>query len=189
MWKGKYYAYFILSSSLLGPEMHKCTNEFNPTTLNDVFTVESYDHHLRDSSRRIQQKFNPFKFGFKPFRYFASKLRNVLLIDTRQFWEFWRFFLTITTWCHSDAVKVLEKRMFWWINLLILHILIKVASRYFRPNCGFIMCQFLMLSVCLFMCNFPHAQFYFDYGSSHFALPVRHIQIMHFYGTGHFVTP
>ena len=154
----------------LGTEMYKCTNEFNLTFLNDLFAVESNDHNVRDSSRPIQPKFNPFKFGFKSFRYFASKLRNVLLIDTRQFLSF-DICLTITTWCHSDAAKVLEKRMFWWINLLILHILIKVASRYFRPNCGFIMCQFLMLSVCLFMCNFPHAQFYFDYGSGHFALP------------------
>ena len=47
----------------LGIEMYKCVNGFNPAYLNDLFTAQSNDYHLRDSSRLIQPKFNTFKFG------------------------------------------------------------------------------------------------------------------------------
>ena len=96
----------------LGIEMYKCVNGFNPTYLNDLFTAQSNDYHLRDSSRLIQPKFNTFKFGFKSFKYFDAKLWNVLPIDIKRSESLSIFKRSITAWCHSDAATALERKMF-----------------------------------------------------------------------------
>ena len=96
----------------LGIEMYKCVNGFNPTYLNDLFTAQSNDYNLRDSSRLIQPKFNTFKFGFKSFRYFGAKLWNVLPINIKRSESLSIFKISITAWCHSDAAKALERKIF-----------------------------------------------------------------------------
>ena len=97
---------------LLGIEMYKCVNGFNPTYLNDLFTAQSNDYNLQDSSRLIQLKFNTFKFGFKLFRYFGAKLWNVLPIDIKRS-ESWSIFKrSITARCRSDAAKASESKCF-----------------------------------------------------------------------------
>ena len=64
--------------------MYKCIKETNPTYLNHLFCEQTSDYHLRDSIRLIQPKFNTFKFGFQSFRYFGTKLWNVLPVDIKQ---------------------------------------------------------------------------------------------------------
>ena len=96
----------------LGIELYKCVNGFNTTYLNDLFTAQSNDYHLRHSSRRIQPKFHTFKFGYKSFRYFGAKLWNVLHIDSKPSESLSIFKRSITAWCHSDAAKSLESKIF-----------------------------------------------------------------------------
>ena len=145
----------------LALQMYECVNVFNPTYLNDLFTAQSNDYHLRDSSRLIQPKFNTFKFGFKSFRYFGAKLWNVLPINIKRFESLSIFKRSITAWCHSDAAKALERKIFWSIYfcILSLHSLINVADRHFRPFCSFIMCHFLILFLCLYKGGFNMVSF------------------------------
>ena len=145
----------------LGIEMYKCVNGFNSTYLNDLFTAQSNDYNLRDSSRLIQPKFNTFKFGFKSFKYFGAKLWNVLPIDIKRSESLSISKRSITAWCHSDAAKALEKKMFWPIPycMLSLHSLINVADRHFKLFCSFIMYHFLILLVCLCKCSFDMVSF------------------------------
>ena len=133
-----------------------CVNGFNPTYLNDLFTAQSNDYHLRDSSRLIQPKFNTFKFGFKSFKYFGAKLWNVLLIDIKRSESLSIFKRSITAWCHSDAAKALERKMFWSIHccMLSLHSLINVADRHFKSFCSFVMYHLLIILACLYKCSF-----------------------------------
>ena len=114
----------------LGIEIYECVNGFNPTYLNDLFTAQANDYHLRDSSRLIQPKFNTFKVGCKSFRYSGAKLWNVLPIDIKRSESLSVFKKYLTGWCHSDAAKALEREMFWSIHfcMLSLHSLINVAD-------------------------------------------------------------
>ena len=145
----------------LGIEMYKCVNGFNPTYLNDLFTPQSNDYHHRDSSRLIQPKFNTFKFGFKSFKYFGAKLWNVLYIDIKRSESLSIFKRSIAAWCHSDAAKALDRKMFWSIHccMLSLHSLINVADRHFKSFCSVIMYHFLILLVCLYKWSFNMVSF------------------------------
>ena len=101
------------------------------------------------------------KFGFKSFKYFGAKLWNVLPIDIKRSESLSIFKRSITAWCHSDAAKALEKKMFWPIPycMLSLHNLINVADRHFKSFCSFIMYHFLILLVCLCKCSFNMVSF------------------------------
>ena len=63
---------------------------------------------------------------------------------------------SITAWCHSDAAKALESKMFWSIHfrMLSLHGLINVADRHFRSFCSFIIYHFLIVFIYFYTCSF-----------------------------------
>ena len=59
-------------------EVFKCVRGINPSYLNDMFIDPTSNYDFRHSSRLLQPKFNTYKFGYKSFRYFGSKVWNFL---------------------------------------------------------------------------------------------------------------
>ena len=119
--KGPLLCLFLLSSSFLGTEMHKCIKETNPTQLNDLFSIQASDDQLCDSSRLIQPDFNNFKFGFKSVRYFGPKVWNVLPVDIKQS----KSLSNCTTRITNGATAMLLtpwKRTFLIVSLFFYHV-------------------------------------------------------------------
>ena len=63
---------------LLSIEVFKCVRGINPSYLNDMFTEPSSCYDFRNPSRLLQPQFNTYTFGYKSFRYFGSKVWNLL---------------------------------------------------------------------------------------------------------------
>ena len=59
-------------------EVFKCVRGINPSYLKDTFIAPSSNYGFRNPSRLLQPKFNIYKFGNKSFRYFGSKVWNLL---------------------------------------------------------------------------------------------------------------
>ena len=100
----------------LGIEVYKCFNGLNPNYLNNLFKQPSLKYELRDSHRLEQPKFNTFTYGLRSFRYYGSKLWNVLPFSVKNTKEMHVFKKNITEWCHSTQCRSLE--VFWHSNWL-----------------------------------------------------------------------
>ena len=105
----------------LGIEVYKCFNGLNPNYLNNFFKQPSQKYELRDSHRLEQPKFNTFAYGLRSFRYYGSKLWNVLPFSVKNTKELHVFKKNITQWCHSTSCRSLE--VFWhsdWLRFAFL---------------------------------------------------------------------
>ena len=95
----------------LGIEVYKCFNGLNPDYLNNLFKQPCLKYELRDSHRLEQPKFNTFTYGLRSFRYYGSKLWNVLPFSVKNTKELHVFKKNITEWCHSTQCRSLD--VFW----------------------------------------------------------------------------
>ena len=59
-------------------EVFKCVRGINPSYLNGMFIAPTSNYDFRNSSRLLQPKFNTYTFGYQSFRYFGSKVWNLL---------------------------------------------------------------------------------------------------------------
>ena len=60
----------------LAVEVFKCVHGFNPTCLNRLFTEPLAKYNFRDRRRLNQPRFHTCTYGYRYFRYSASKLWN-----------------------------------------------------------------------------------------------------------------
>ena len=74
-------------------EVFKCVRGINPSYLNDMFIAPTSNYDFRNSSRLLQPKFNTYTFGYKSFRYFGSKVWNLLPAKLKK---------RITIYMHSE---------------------------------------------------------------------------------------
>ena len=92
-----------------GIEMYMCFHGLNPDYLNNLFKQSSTKYDLRDSCRLEQPKFNTFSYGQLSFRYYGSKLWNLLPCSGKNIKDFNIFKTNITRWCYrkqSDSLDV-----------------------------------------------------------------------------------
>ena len=61
-----------------GIEVFKCFLGLNPAYLNAIFIQPSMEYDLMDSCRLEPPKFRTFPYGLRSFRYYGSKLWNLL---------------------------------------------------------------------------------------------------------------
>ena len=92
-------------------QVYKCFNGLNPDYLNNLFKQPCQKYELRDSHRLEQPKFNTFTYGLRSFRYYGSKLWNVLPFSVKNTKELHVFNKNITEWCHSTQCRSLD--VFW----------------------------------------------------------------------------
>ena len=79
--------------------------------LNELFKQPCLKYELRDSYRLEQPKFNIFTYGLRSFRYYGSKLWNVLRFSLKNTKELHVFKKNITEWCHSTQRRSFD--VFW----------------------------------------------------------------------------
>ena len=91
-------------------EVFKCVRGINPSYLNDMFIVHTSNYDFRNSSRLLQPKFNTYIFGYKSFRYFGSKVWNLLPAKYKKKSNNIHVFRKeLYDWCLTDeAAKVLK---------------------------------------------------------------------------------
>ena len=95
----------------LGIEMYKCFHGLNPDYLNKLFKQSSTKYNLRDSWLLEQPKFNTFSYGQRSFRYYGSKLWNLLPFSVKNTNDLNIFKTNITRWCYSKQCASLD--VFW----------------------------------------------------------------------------
>ena len=115
----------------LGIEVYKCYRGLNPDYLNNLFKQSSTKYNLRDSCRLEQPKFNTFSYGQRSFRYYGSKLWNLLPYSVKNTKDLNVFKSNITRWCHSKQRDLLD--VFWNHTRL--------------PLCLYFICHFIPLSI------------------------------------------
>ena len=94
---------------LLSIEVFKCVKGTNPSYLNDMFTEPSSCYDFRNPSRLLQPKFNTYTFGYKSFRYFGSKVWNLLPSNLKRCDNIHAYRKELYEWCLTDeANKVLK---------------------------------------------------------------------------------
>ena len=77
--------------------------------LNDMFIAPTSSYDFRNSSRLLQPKFNTYTFGYKSFRYFGSKVWNLLPAKLKKSDNIHAFRKELYDWCLRDeAAKVLK---------------------------------------------------------------------------------
>ena len=76
--RGKFLPLSVYRIRCLAIEVFKYVHGNNCTYLNNLFSQSILKYDLRDSLRLEQPKFHTFTYGFRPFRYFGSKLWNIL---------------------------------------------------------------------------------------------------------------
>ena len=92
----------------LGIEVYKCYRGLNPDYLNNLFKQSSTKYNMRDSCRLEQPKFNTFSYGQRSFRYYGSKLWNLLPYSVKNAKDLNVFKSNITRWCHSKQRDLLD---------------------------------------------------------------------------------
>ena len=92
----------------LGIETYKCFHGLNPDYLNKLFKQSSTKYNLRDSCRLEQLKFNTFSYGQRSFRYYGSKLWNLLPFSVKNTNDLNIFKTKITGWCYSKQCAAFD---------------------------------------------------------------------------------
>ena len=99
--RGNFLPLSVYRIRCLAIEVFKCVNGNNPAYLNNLFSQSIPKYDLRDSFRLEQPKFHTFTYGFRSFRYFGSKLWNILPHSVKNTKDINVFKKNITEWCHS----------------------------------------------------------------------------------------
>ena len=76
--RGNFLSLSVYRVRCLAIEVFKCVHGNNPAYLNNLFKQSNLKYNLRDSSRLEQPKFHTFTYGLRSFRYYGSKLWNIL---------------------------------------------------------------------------------------------------------------
>ena len=106
--RGNFLPLSVYRIRCLGIEVFKCFHGLNPAYLNDIFIQSSLKYNLRDSCRLEQPKFRTFTYGLRSFRYYGSKLWNLLPYQVKNTRDIVTFKRNITEWCHSKQCISLE---------------------------------------------------------------------------------
>ena len=92
----------------LGIEVYKCFHCRNPDYLNNLFKQSSTKYDMRDSCRLEQPKLDTFSYGQHSFRYYDSKLWNLLPYSVKNTKDLNIFKTNITRWCNSKQCALLD---------------------------------------------------------------------------------
>ena len=76
--RGNFLSLSVYRVLCLAIEVFKCVCCNNPAYLNNLFKQSNLKYDLRDSSRLEQPKFHTFTYSLRSFRYYGSKLWNIL---------------------------------------------------------------------------------------------------------------
>ena len=106
--RGNFLPLSVYRIRCLGIEVFKCFHGLYPAYLNDIFTQPSLKYDLKDSCRPEQPKFRTFTYGLRSFRYYGSKLWNLLPYQMKNTRGIITFKWNITEWCHSKQCIFLE---------------------------------------------------------------------------------
>ena len=109
--RGNFLPFSAYRIRCLGIETYKCFHGLNPGYLNNLFKQSSTKYNLRDSCRLEQPKFNTFSYGQRSFRYYGSKLWNLLPFSVKNTNDLNIFKTNITRWCYSKQCASLD--VFW----------------------------------------------------------------------------
>ena len=99
--RGNFLSLSVYRVRCLAIEVFKCVHGNNPAYLNNLFKQSNLKYNLRDSSRLEQPKFYTFTYGLRSFRYYGSKLWNILPHWVKNTKDLNVFKKNITEWCHS----------------------------------------------------------------------------------------
>ena len=91
----------------LAIEMYKCVNNTNPRYLNQLFTQKHTNYDLRDSNLLLQSSFNTYKYGYRSFTYYGTKLWNMLPPELKSSKNLNIFKHNIEAWCHTPSAQKL----------------------------------------------------------------------------------
>ena len=120
MERGNFLPLSLYRIRCLGIEVFKCFHGLNPAYLNDIFIQPSLNYNPRDSCRLEQPKFRTFTYGLRSFRYYGSKLWNLLPYQVKNTRDIVTFKINITEWCHSKQCISLE--IFESANISVIHL-------------------------------------------------------------------
>ena len=109
--RGNFLPFSAYRIRCLGIETYKCFHGLNPDYLNKLFKQSSTKYNLRDSYRLEQLKFNTFSYGQRSFRYYGSKLWNLLLFSVKNTNDLNIFQTKITRWCYIKQCAAFD--VFW----------------------------------------------------------------------------
>ena len=99
--RGNFLPLSVYRIRCLAIEVFKWINGNNPAYLNNLFSQSIPKYDLRHSLRLEQPKFHTFTYGFRSFRYFGSKLWNILPHLVKNTKDINVYKKNITEWCHS----------------------------------------------------------------------------------------
>jgi hypothetical protein len=83
---------------LLAIEVFKCLHNLNPSYMRDMFSVKEVPYALRNNSLLCQPKVFTTKFGIRSFRYFGSKVWNMLPSNIKNSENLSQFKEKINSW-------------------------------------------------------------------------------------------
>ena len=106
--RGNFLSLSVYRIRCLAIEVFKCVHGNNPAYLNNLFSQPILKYDLRDSFRLEQPKFDTFTYGFRSFRYYGSKLWNILPHSVKNTKDMNVFKKNITEWCHSKKCISLD---------------------------------------------------------------------------------
>ena len=87
----------------LAIEMYKCVNDINPLYLNQLFKNKETNYDLRDSSLLVQFPFNTYKYGYRSFKYYGTRLWNSLPAELKSSRSLNAFKRNIDGWCQTPS--------------------------------------------------------------------------------------
>ena len=87
----------------LAIEMYKCVKGINPLYLNQLFTHKHSHYELRDSNLLVQSRFNTYKYGYRSFTYYGTKLWNSLPSEIKRAKSLDVFKRNLDRWCQSPC--------------------------------------------------------------------------------------
>ena len=99
----------IFRLRFLAIEVYKCVKLENAQYLNELFVKRQHVYGLRDTDLLKQTRFDTYKFGYRFFAYYGSKLWNSLPIEMKQSTSLTIFKDKLYYWCRSNSAKDLEK--------------------------------------------------------------------------------
>ena len=144
----------------LAIEVYKCFNGLNPDYLNNLFKQPCLKYELRDSHRLEQPKFNTFTYGLRSFRYYGSKLWNVLPFSVKNTKELHVFKKNIIEWCHSTQCRSLD--VFWHSDCIYFCLL-----PHFRPYLYYATLHILYINSCILASGKIVSELYFEISFTH----------------------
>ena len=145
--RGNFLPFSAYRIRCLGIETYKCFHGLNPDYLNKLFKQTSTKYNLRDSCRLEQPKFSTFSYGQRSFRYYGSKLWNLLPFSVKNTNDLNIFKTNITRWCYSKQCAsftwcVLKITFRGFLPFLYIKFVRMVGQRWFifilSENCKFI---------------------------------------------------